>query len=167
MQETTHPAQHSVSVWKRGATYPSLGSGPCTFSFEFALPPDLPSSFDFTGMDTKAVVRYFIEVVCVRASMFRLNKKVIYPLAIIPSHPHGAELHSALQFHWDGDWSTIRRASQVRKGLWGNFANATVEVSISPLPCIVRGSDFAFLDSSRYLPSTSFRCSRKSRIPSR
>ncbi|KAH9950292.1 hypothetical protein B0H21DRAFT_566041 [Amylocystis lapponica] len=130
MQETSQLVQLSISLWKRGTAHTASEPHTTRIPFEFALPSTLPPSFDFMGMDTKAVIRYFIELVGVRPGTFRMNKKCIFPLAVVPSDPHGAELHSALQFGWDGPWTTVRREGQVRKALWGEYAKAEVELTL-------------------------------------
>ena len=118
-----------ISVWTRGSAYPSPGSHTLSIPFGFNLPPDVPPSFEFSVLESRAVVRYGVEAVGVRPGALRLNKRVFVPVVGLPADPYGSQVKTGLlHSNWTGMWTTNAKQQKIRAGFWGEYSNVALEV---------------------------------------
>lgn len=98
----------------------------------FNLPPEIPPSFEFSVIESRAVVRYGVEAVGARPGALRLKKRVFVPIVGLPADPHGAQLKPRLLLPggWTGSWSTAVKQKRIRPGFWGEYADVALEVGV-------------------------------------
>ena len=118
-----------ISVWSRGSTYPPPDSHTLTIPFVFNIPHDIPPSYEFSALESRAVVRYGVEAVGVRPGTLRMNKRVFVPVVGLPGDATGARFRAMLQAGWAGSWDVATKQKQIRQGFWGEHAEAFAEVS--------------------------------------
>ena len=125
-------ADESRVLWSQGEAYPPPGSDILKLPFRFTLPSHdiLPTCQFDNKLDLSAKVTYWVEVIGVRGA-FRLNTRIPRPFPVLPPHATGAELSQVLRAGWNGPWRDIVETKQVRKGIWGAHATATVTVSVT------------------------------------
>lgn len=127
--------RNSATLWRHGEAYPPAGTDVLKLPFRFTLPSSglLPScSFD-NKIDLAAKVIYWVDVIAVRPGL-HFNKEISCPFPLLPIDPSGAELGQALRSGWTGPWREIFESRPIRKGLWGEYANAKWTVR----PCHLR-----------------------------
>lgn len=131
--KTVPLVRDDASVWSQGGAYPPPGSNTIRIPFRFLLPPDLPPSFHYSRYGRKGAVRYAVTAVGTRPSTFSLNRRVHAPFAIIPKDtPQGVALREKLALlaatGAECEWQKERKEEKMRRGLWGDYATAQVEV---------------------------------------
>ena len=124
--ETIRLVREDANLWTRGDNlYPAAGSDTLRVPFSFSLPPQLPPSFQFRRMGESGTIRYSLTAVGVRKGFLNLNKKHCQPLAVLPRDQLGAQIKSESATH---TWKPFSKEELMRRGLWGDYAKATVEV---------------------------------------
>ncbi|KAI0684386.1 hypothetical protein C8Q76DRAFT_788686 [Earliella scabrosa] len=119
-----------LQLWQRGGTlYPPAGEDVLRLPFAFALPKQLPPSFDLRTVDKTAWVRYAVSAIGVRRGFLALNKKHHVPLAVLPHDALGARIRAEGATH---ALRTAAKEERIRKGLWGDYGRAEVEVGRFP-----------------------------------
>ncbi|KAL1944373.1 hypothetical protein VTO73DRAFT_3558 [Trametes versicolor] len=150
--KTVPLVRDDASVWSQGGAYPPPGSNTIRIPFRFLLPPDLPPSFHYSRYGRKGAVRYAVTAVGTRPSTFSLNRRVHAPLAIIPKDsPQGVALREKLALMAatgaECEWRKERKEEKMRRGLWGDYATAQVELQIPkvaacplyvPIPFVIK-----------------------------
>ncbi|EPS98298.1 hypothetical protein FOMPIDRAFT_1031598 [Fomitopsis schrenkii] len=120
-----------IAVWSRGSAYPPPDSHTLSVPFTFNFPPEIPPSFEFTVLESRAVVRYGVEAVGARPGALRLNKRVFVPVVGLPADPYGAQLRAGPlagpASGWTGPWTTVVMQKNIRTGFWGEYAEVSVE----------------------------------------
>lgn len=131
-----------IAVWSRGSAYPPPDSHTLSVPFTFNFPPEIPPSFEFTVLESRAVVRYGVEAVGARPGALRLNKRVFVPVVGLPADPYGAQLRAGPlagpASGWTGPWTTVVMQKNIRTGFWGEYAEVSVEVRSSPASMVRR-----------------------------
>lgn len=134
--QTVPLVRENISVWQRGSAYPAPGSHDLRIPFQFTLPRSLPPSFEFTCVQGRGNVRYYVEAVGVRTGAFRMNKRTIRPLAVVPHDSGGAQTRDAMKFGWCGRWSSVVTSNRIRKGLWGDHSDVCIEFVRPAVDCL-------------------------------
>ena len=76
-------------------------------------------------MGESGTIRYSLTAVGVRKGFLNLNKKHCQPLAVLPRDELGAQIKSESA---TPTWKPFSKEELMRRGLWGDYAKATVEV---------------------------------------
>ena len=71
---------------------------------------------------------YFIEAVGERHGL-HFNRRVQQPFPVLPAEAFGASLRSALTPGWTGGWKTFEARDEIRRGIWGDYAQVHATVS--------------------------------------
>ncbi|KAI0684324.1 hypothetical protein C8Q76DRAFT_804011 [Earliella scabrosa] len=117
--------QADFDVWRRG-TYPEPGTDLIRVPFRFLLPDTLPPSFHYRGWQKSASVLYSITATATRQGAFALNKKVRTPIVVVQKDTAGSVLRAEPQT----EWRRAHKEEKLRKGLWGEYSTAWVELSV-------------------------------------
>ncbi len=117
----------SLDLWTQGSAYPLPGTDTLRLPFRFRLPDNLPPSFHYSGWQKSAYVLYELTVVGVRPGTFQFNKKLRMPLAVVPKDTIGKNLGNGIA---SLGWRKGERTEKIRRGLWGDYSTAHVEVSV-------------------------------------
>ena len=118
------------SLWHQGSDlYPPPDSHILRLPFKFALPSHLPPSCDFTGYQKSGTIGYFVEVVGKR-DLLHMDKRVLIAFPVIQQDTEGAQLKELFMNGWQGSWRTIGGQRDIRRGIWGDYANVKVTVCI-------------------------------------
>ena len=150
-----HPLVVSnLSLWSHGGSYPEPGSDLLRLPFRFQLPDSLPPSFRYSGFQKSASVLYSVTAVGVRPGTFQLNRRIRHPLVVLPKDVHGTQARHAIS---TSDFKTLYVEEKIRRGLWGDYATARVEVRFAPAHLCIRrdmmnihhASGSAVLDTQR------------------
>jgi hypothetical protein len=99
------------------------------FPFEFVLPEGLPSSFETDSSIPGGTISYAIEVVADRHGL-RFDRRIARVLSVLPTAAPN-EVQDAIQLHqgWQGQWTTVERAENVKKHLWSDKSRLEIHVS--------------------------------------
>lgn len=132
--------------------YPAQGSQTLRLPFRFTLPQSLPPSFQDSGFDWHGTVGYAIEAVGERPGL-HFNRKAHLAFPVIPHNGQGAALRSTLSGGWAGPWKTLQQKGEIRRGLWGDYSNVLVNVSVyaaATFPILTVMCSFSFLRLKRF-----------------
>jgi len=129
-RERIETARENVSVWTRGSAFPPPGSQVLRVPFQFELPIDVQPSCQYSGFYKHAHVGYSIEAVGVRPGKFIFNRRVMKPFPVVAPDAAGAGIKRSLTPMWCGDWTSIKRSDNIRRGLWGGYSNVKMELQI-------------------------------------
>ena len=122
------PLIHSnLSVWSHGSEYPAPGSDLLRLPFCFRLPDTLPPSFQYQGFQKSASVLYSVTAVGVRPGTFQMNRRIRTPLVILPMDQLGMQVRRTLP---SASFRMVYAEEKMRRGLWGDYATARVEVRL-------------------------------------
>ncbi|KAF8194783.1 hypothetical protein K438DRAFT_1719540 [Mycena galopus ATCC 62051] len=115
----------------------------CPFSIQ--LPSELPPSFHYSSGSHTAAVSYSISVVGSRHGLFHANRRIRKIFSVIPAAT-GYELsaHEALRQGWNGPWKSIVNNRKMRRGIFGDYADAKVELMLPDLPSFPMSTNIPF-----------------------
>ena len=120
------------SLWTRGSAYPPPDSHVLRLPFRFHLPADpkiLPSVFwDYV------VITYYVEAIALRPrTFFAIDKRIRERLAVVSRGDPTlcASIRSLGEMQGGPTWKRVHKEKQVRRGMWGEYSTARVEVSLS------------------------------------
>lgn len=121
--------RENVSVWNH-TTHPSPSTGQVTLvPFQFVLPPNVLPSFDWQhGRDERGSVSYFVEIVGTREGMLHWNRRVRVAFPVLPLDYQGAMVNRSLRNRVPYPTRTWETHKEMRRGIWGGYANATLQV---------------------------------------
>lgn len=129
--QTIDLIRENISLWEQGSdVYPPPGTHILKLPFQFTLPARLLPSCQYNDFHKKGRIGYFVEVVG-RRSGLRLDKRVMIPFLVLPPYGTGGELRLALEAGWQGQWKNIQSQKQIRRGIWGEYSQVKMTVSIS------------------------------------
>ncbi|PIL37726.1 hypothetical protein GSI_01420 [Ganoderma sinense ZZ0214-1] len=136
LDEENHQLLSSVvSVWTRGSAYPQPGTDVLHLPFRFPLPDDLPPSFYFRASEITSSVLYAIETTGVRRGVFKANRKVHTPIAVLPKDDVGVGVRMGLGeragLGSHTGWKNVWAEEKIREGFWGELEHATARVMVS------------------------------------
>lgn len=126
--ERIETVRENVVVWTKGSAWPLTGEGVLRLPFEFLLPLNAQPSCKYSGVAREGDVSYFIEAVGVRSGLLSRNRRVSKPFAVVPPDPTGLELRKSLLSGWSGPLNTISKSKNIRRGIWGSYAEIKAEV---------------------------------------
>ncbi len=121
----------NLSVWSHGSEYPAPGSDILRLPFCFRLPDTLPPSLQYHGFQKSASVLYSVTAVGVRPGTFQMNRRIRAPLVILPTDQLGMQVRRTIP---SARFRTICAEEKMRRGLWGDYATARVEVRLFQCP---------------------------------
>ncbi|KAI0783732.1 hypothetical protein C8Q75DRAFT_736575 [Abortiporus biennis] len=133
--------EQNISVWTKGSSYPSPDSQTLRLPFEFQLPDEVLPSCEYSAEGKYAHVWYLVEVVGVGQGVLQGIHRIERPFSVVPPDRPGNATRDALLAGWLGEWNTIRHSGKIRRGLWGGYADATIELqlpSINSFPLFVK-----------------------------
>ena len=123
--------RETLSVWQKGSSYPDPGSDVARLPFRFVLPQEMLPSCEYTHKRRySGIVAYSIEVVGIRPGVLQQRKRITQALRIIPHSALGAELRYTLRVGWTGETTSWRAQKNIRKGVWGGYANVDMLVRV-------------------------------------
>ncbi|KAJ6521326.1 hypothetical protein B0H19DRAFT_1353128 [Mycena capillaripes] len=115
--------------------------------FQIQLPPNLPPSFYYSHHARTVAISYSIEVVGARHGMFHANRRVRKIFSVVPAAT-AWELNASatLRQGWNGPWKPIANNRQLRKGIFGDYSEAKMELVLPDLPSLpmFTGIPFSF-----------------------
>ncbi|KAM5542524.1 hypothetical protein V8D89_003983 [Ganoderma adspersum] len=126
------------SIWKRGSAYPPPDSHILRIPFRFHLPSDpkiLPSVSWHEWRDSVSI-SYYVEVTALRpTTLFANDKRIRGRLAVVSrGDPALCASIRSLRRQLDSEgglmWKTVHNEKKVRRGLWGEYATARVELLV-------------------------------------
>ncbi|PSR74842.1 hypothetical protein PHLCEN_2v9556 [Hermanssonia centrifuga] len=138
----------TLSVWKRGDPEKTPETHVINVPLSFSLRENLLPSGQYGSSHGKSGctgnVDYYVEVVGARSGAKDIQIKSSFP--VLSQSSRGAELSRALHSGWQGGWRTIKELKRIRRGIWEDYANVTVSISLpdidvfpvqSPIPFIL------------------------------
>ncbi|KAF7344452.1 Arrestin-N domain-containing protein [Mycena sanguinolenta] len=135
-QRETVPLFHSDQVlWTQwSGAFPAADSHVISLGFRFQLPANLPPSFDCDdGADGGGAISYSLEVEGDGPGISRPKPRVYRDFSVVPAASQNQLLAKEfLQQGWQGAWKSIKRDTQLRQGIWGEYSHAAVTVSRFP-----------------------------------
>ncbi|KAJ7503134.1 hypothetical protein B0H11DRAFT_619688 [Mycena galericulata] len=122
------------SLWKQGSSFPEPGSHIVSCPFQFKLPENLPPSFH-CAQSSRGSISYSLEVVGDRPGLFRLNRRIRRLISVVPAaSPAQMLVKESLRQGWTGNWKDIKAEEKLRQGIWGDYSNARVTLTLPSLP---------------------------------
>lgn len=98
--------------------------------FQFILPPELLPSIDWShGADERGSVGYFVEIVGTREGMLHRNRRKRVAFPVLPPDLQGAMINKNLRNRVPYPTRTTDVHKEIRRGIWGGYANVTLQVS--------------------------------------
>ncbi|KAM5542523.1 hypothetical protein V8D89_003982 [Ganoderma adspersum] len=136
-ENTTEQELVSVkqSLWKRGSAYPPPGSHILRVPFRFHLPSDpkiVPSVFWNEWHHFVSIV-YYVEVSALRSKTFFADDKKIRERLVVVSRGDPilcAHIRSLNELDGGPTWKAAHTEQPMRRGLWGEYSTARVEVLV-------------------------------------
>ncbi|KAF8187225.1 hypothetical protein K438DRAFT_1936507 [Mycena galopus ATCC 62051] len=127
--------QDKQSLWKLGSAFPDGGSQVLSHPFQFQLPSDSHPSFHCTAEPSHAAaISYSLEVVAEREGR-RANHQIRRVFAVVPvATAEELRATESLQQSWTGPWRHNTPEKKMRRGMWGDYSQACVTLSIPDLP---------------------------------
>ncbi|KAF7362367.1 Arrestin-N domain-containing protein [Mycena venus] len=105
----------------------------CPFSIQ--LPPDLAPTFYYSHHTRTVAISYSIEVVGSRHGLFHANRKIRKIFSVVPAaSPYELNAVAALRQGWNGPWKPIVNNRQLRHGIFGDYSEAKIELTVPDLP---------------------------------
>ncbi|KAI0691290.1 hypothetical protein C8T65DRAFT_670569 [Cerioporus squamosus] len=141
-RETIPLIYTSLDLWTQGSAYPPPGTDILHLPFRFRLPDNIPPSFHYSGRGKSAYVLYELTAVGVRPGTFQFNRKLRTPLAVVPKDLTGGKLRDSMG---SLGWRKCERTEKIRRGLWGEYATAHVELVFPDLPVLPLFTDIPFI----------------------
>ncbi|RDX47805.1 hypothetical protein OH76DRAFT_1484486 [Lentinus brumalis] len=142
LRETIPLVYVSLDLWTQGSAYPLPGTDTIRLPFRFRLPDNLPPSFHYSGWQKSAYVLYELTIVGVRPGTFQFNKKLRMPLAVVPKDTIGKNLRNGIA---SLGWRKGERTEKIRRGLWGDYSTAHVELLFPDMPVLPLFVDIPFI----------------------
>ncbi|OJT10309.1 hypothetical protein TRAPUB_13177 [Trametes pubescens] len=149
--KTIELARDDASIWCLGGAYPMPGSDTLRIPFRLQLPSDVPPSFHYDRHSRKGAIRYAITAVGTRSGALHLNRRARVSLAVVPKDAMGVGIREKFALMaatgTDTEWRTERREEKMRRGLWGDYATAQVELQVPktsvfplyvPIPFVIK-----------------------------
>ncbi|KAJ6572170.1 hypothetical protein B0H19DRAFT_937215 [Mycena capillaripes] len=123
------------SLWTPGSAFPEGGSQVLSRPFQFQLPGDSHPSFHCTAEPSHAAaISYSLEVVAEREGR-RANHQIRRVFAVVPmATAEELRVKESLQQSWTGPWRDITQEKKMRRGMWGDYSQASATLSIPDLP---------------------------------
>ncbi|KAM5542521.1 hypothetical protein V8D89_003980 [Ganoderma adspersum] len=124
-----------ISIWKRGSAYPPPDSHVLRLPFSFPLPSDskiLPS-VSWDEWRNYVTVSYHVEAVALRPrTLFAGDKKIRESLAVVSRGDPSlcASIRSLGELEGGPTWKTVHKEKQMRRGIWGEYSTARVELLV-------------------------------------
>ncbi|KAI0638685.1 hypothetical protein C8Q77DRAFT_1154295 [Trametes polyzona] len=151
MSQTIELVRDDVSIWSKGGAYPLPGNDTLCIPFRFHLPKNLYPSCQYAKWGQRGRIRYALSAVGVRPGALKFNSRVHVPIALVPKDAQGASLREkivvATSIGVPLPWRTEIKEEKMRRGLWGDYATAQVELKIPqissyplhvPIPFVVK-----------------------------
>jgi hypothetical protein len=114
-------------IWDNFNSPQNLQILTCPFSIQ--LPSGLPPSFHYSSGSLTAAVSYSISVVGARHGVFHANRRIRQIFSVVPSATaYELNAREALRQGWNGPWKPIVNNRKMRRGIFGDYADAKVEV---------------------------------------
>jgi len=135
-QEKIEIVHEDVTIWTRASAYPPPETNLLTLPFQFHLPIDSLPSAHYQGWYKSGTVRYTVEAVGVRKRPSQVNRRVKHVFAVLPADPAGFQDLLLLKAGWTGPWSLTEKTRQLRRGLWGEYSTAKVQVKMPKLDAL-------------------------------
>ncbi|PIL37727.1 hypothetical protein GSI_01421 [Ganoderma sinense ZZ0214-1] len=124
------------SLWKRGSAYPTPPDSHVLrlpFNFHLPLDPKILPSVSWDEWRNYVMVSYHIEAIALRPrTLFSGDKRIRESLAVVSrGDPSLCESIRALGEPEGGPtWKTVHEEKQMRRGLWGEYSIARVELLV-------------------------------------
>ncbi|TCD69538.1 hypothetical protein EIP91_007161 [Steccherinum ochraceum] len=138
-RESIDVVKQDYHLWKRQRNNMPQGTQTLRIPFQFKLPPDAPPSCQISGRVNRrgkryeAAVVYYIEVLAVRSGLFKKNRYLRRPLAVLPMDQVGAHINEQIQSSGVAFPTRTREfRKKIRRGWLGR--SATVQVQKVSLP---------------------------------
>ncbi|TFK83755.1 hypothetical protein K466DRAFT_497860 [Polyporus arcularius HHB13444] len=141
-EDETILVRSSLDLWMPGAAYPPPGTDILRLPFRFRIPENVPPSFHYRSWDKSACVLYELVVVGVRPGTFQFNRRLRIPRAVVPKDAFGARLRQNIGAV---GWRKGERTERMRKGLWGEYSTAHVELLYPDIPALPLFTDIPFI----------------------
>ena len=128
--ETVTLIKQNISVWNHTTSPSPQGSQVVLLPFQFVLPPNVLPSIDWShGNDERGSVSYFVEIVGTREGMLHRNRRVRVAFPVLPPDYEGALINKSLRNRIPYPVKTFDAHKEIRRGIWGGYANVTLQVS--------------------------------------
>ena len=131
--ETRRLVNEEQSLWTKGSAYPPAESDVLRIPFQFRLPENLPPSFHYDGIGKRASVLYSVKATGARPGLLKFDKQIAKPIAIVPKD----DIAAALRVEDKTGWKVVPKTQFMTKGLWGDYAEARVEVHLRTLRSVL------------------------------
>ncbi|KAJ7496772.1 hypothetical protein FB451DRAFT_1162889 [Mycena latifolia] len=113
--------------------------------FQIQLPPNLPPSFSASNYHRTVVISYSLEVEGVRHGMFHANRRIRRIFSVVPpANPWDLNATAALRQGWGGPWKPFATNKEIRHGIFGEHAQAKIEVVLPDLPSFPMSTNIPF-----------------------
>ncbi|TCD61739.1 hypothetical protein EIP91_007988 [Steccherinum ochraceum] len=127
--------KENISVWSRMQSPSPSGSQMILVPFQFVLPMNVLPSIDWThGHDIRGSVSYFIEIVGTREGALHRNRRVRVAFPVLPPDYQGAMINKNLRAHVPYPTRTTDVHKEMRRGIFGGYANATAQLVLPDFP---------------------------------
>ncbi|KAI9059986.1 hypothetical protein FKP32DRAFT_1595734 [Trametes sanguinea] len=125
---------------------PDLGYIEAWRPFNIQLPPHLPPTLCHSAPAASLEVRYTLTVVGIRPAIPHNERRIHIPIVVVP-RDSSASVNVKTRLPGTGvladptPWKTERAEKRIRRGLWGQYATAQVQITlpdVSALPLYTR-----------------------------
>lgn len=129
-RQTVPLVSKNVSLWTKSTSYPPAGSEILRIPFEFPTDPFSPPSCQYDAFSRHGRIGYYIEAVGTRSGVLSRNRRARVAISFVPQDVEGEGLASRLQANEPPvPLTPFVVKKQIRRGFFGEYANATIEVS--------------------------------------
>ncbi|KAI1791025.1 hypothetical protein LXA43DRAFT_448948 [Ganoderma leucocontextum] len=123
------------SLWKRGAAYPPPDSHVLHLPFRFCLPsgPEILPSVCWREGDDEVAVTYYAEAIGLRPTSSSANSRQVRESLTVVSRGDPSlrvSIRSLGRTEGGLAWKTAHRETRMRRGLWGEYCTARVELLV-------------------------------------
>ncbi|KAI1791031.1 hypothetical protein LXA43DRAFT_1061632 [Ganoderma leucocontextum] len=125
------------SLWKRGSAYPPPDSHVLRLPFRFRLPsgPEILPSVSWDEWRDHVTISYCAEAIALRPTTFFANdKRIRKSLAVVsrgdPTLCASIRSLTAAKLGGGPTWKTVHKEKQMRRGIWGEYSTARVELLV-------------------------------------
>ncbi|KAJ7834380.1 hypothetical protein B0H14DRAFT_2798611 [Mycena olivaceomarginata] len=130
-------------IWDNFNSPQNLQILTCPFSIQ--LPSGLPPSFHYSSGSLTAAVSYSISVVGARHGVFHANRRIRQIFSVVPSATaYELNAREALRQGWNGPWKPIVNNRKMRRGIFGDYADAKVELMLPDLQSFPMSTSIPF-----------------------